>query len=347
MRVLVWLKYQIMLFIPVSVWNKCALVISKPRNRKYLEHKKKFGKLNPDKTFYLIRRRPPGWGFFSNVLFVCQGIIYAQKNNLVPVVDMENYWMRELNSVKKVNGTYNAWCYFFQQTSSFSLEEVYKSKNVILSAGSEILGSKHWLSTKNIDPVVTYNNLMFFRSILDNYIKLNESTKCSIEETNKNLNWQPAETLGVFIRGKVYEHKIAATFFNIPELDSLTLEIEKTLQNYKLNNLFIVTESFQIYENLRVQFSNYNIIPSLRFDKNFNKKAWDIDQRETWDGGIYMGYEKTLTYLTEMSLLSNCKHFIGTHSNATIYSLARANLSTGVHKILLDNKILDINSLVK
>ncbi len=85
--------------------------------------------LNADKTFYIIRRTVQA-GFFSNFLFILGHMIYADKKGYIPVVDMKNY-ITLYNEENAINGTMNAWEYYYEQ--EFDLEEVYKSKNVILS----------------------------------------------------------------------------------------------------------------------------------------------------------------------------------------------------------------------
>ena len=89
------------------------------------------GELNKDKIFYVIQRNP-GKGFFSNVAFVINHIKVAIDNGFIPIVDMENFvtWYNEKNKIFKTN---NAWEYYFKQVSNFSLNEVYNSKNIILT----------------------------------------------------------------------------------------------------------------------------------------------------------------------------------------------------------------------
>ena len=127
-----YFKYKIKFYSSPALWNFLSKFLRKTSAKKYSEQFFSFGTLNPSITFFVIRRRPPGWGFFSNLFFVLKGISYAEKNGYVPVVDMENYWMSELSSVKGVDGEKNAWCYFFKQVSEYSLSQVYQSKNVIL-----------------------------------------------------------------------------------------------------------------------------------------------------------------------------------------------------------------------
>ena len=40
--------------------------------------------------------------------------------------------IKQYTIVKKINGTFNSWLYYFKQVSKYSLKEVYQSKNVII-----------------------------------------------------------------------------------------------------------------------------------------------------------------------------------------------------------------------
>jgi len=88
--------------------------------------------MNEDKTFYIIRRPEPGAGLFSNFHWVLGHIIYALEKNYIPVVDMKNY-KTYFNETALINGTKNAWEYYFKQPTNYNLDEAYKSKNVVVS----------------------------------------------------------------------------------------------------------------------------------------------------------------------------------------------------------------------
>ena len=90
-----------------------------------------FGSLNPEKIFYVIKRSSHA-GIFSYLSFVLNHLVVAKRNNFIPVVDMCNY-VSPYNEKNKINNTENSWEYFFNQVSSNNIDEVYKSKNVILS----------------------------------------------------------------------------------------------------------------------------------------------------------------------------------------------------------------------
>jgi len=93
---------------------------------------KSFGNLNRNKVFYVIRRYPTA-DFFSNITFILNHLKICDRMNFIPIIDMRYYptLYNELNKIKKKK---NAWEYFFKKINNYSLKEVYKSKNVFLSA---------------------------------------------------------------------------------------------------------------------------------------------------------------------------------------------------------------------
>jgi len=321
-----FIKYKIRFNMPELYWQYLAQAISEYRKSKYTEQHKSFGYLNPATNFFVIRRRPPGWGFFANYFYVLKGIMHAEQNDLVPVVDMENYWIGELSSLKKINGTHNAWCYFFNQTSEFTLSEVYKSKNVIISDGFEILEKNHWVNDKNFSFISQPDKLLILSKIIDEYIAFNEPTRENIESVKKKIQWDPENTFGLFIRGtnyfKTQQHLTS-------EVSDFIINCKQILNDNSLKKIYISTEDFLLYKKLAENFSDYEVISSIRHDLNKSTNDWVKDQKLTFDGGIVMGYEKTLRYLIEACLMGECSSFIGTPSNASNYIMTRRKIGVG------------------
>ena len=88
-------------------------------------------KMNSDKTFFVIRNKGED-GFFANFTFVLDNLIIATEKGYIPYVDME-YYKTLYNESEEVIGTFNAWEYYFEPVSNYSLKDIYMSKNVILS----------------------------------------------------------------------------------------------------------------------------------------------------------------------------------------------------------------------
>ncbi len=93
-----------------------------------------FGDKNPDKTFYVIWRDKLGAGFFSNFTQVVSHVLLAESFGMVPIVDYCNF-KTLFNISGPVNGSTNAWEYYFKQLSPYTLEDVYSSKKVVIADG--------------------------------------------------------------------------------------------------------------------------------------------------------------------------------------------------------------------
>lgn len=344
LRGFIWLKYKIYANTPFFIWNFFAKKISRIRAYQYRERKKSFGPLNSSEIIYVIRRRPPAWGLFSNILFVCQGLIYAKKFGFTPVVDMENYWVRELSSFKSINNSHNAWCYFFKQTSHHNLKEVYQSKNVILSDASSPLGRSHPLVLKNQNLLIDPKVLSEFRQIIKSNIELNHQTQNFVERASRSIKLDPMRTMGIFIRGSSYFNNFTEANFSTPDFDFFTKVVVKALKNNEASNIFLVTEDLRISKLFREKFINYEFLDSLRFNANLTIQEWQKEQDHTWDGGLKnMGYDRSLIYLTEIYLLSKLKNFIGTFSNATAFVLGVSGFVDKNYTFVLKDKVLNVN----
>ena len=344
-KIFYFLKYKLRNNLPKKVINIIPRYSSNKQIKSFQEQHKSFGELNPEKTFYVIRRRPPGWGFYSNIFFVLQGLEFAQKNGFIPVVDMENYWIGELSSLRKINGTNNAWCYLFNQVSDYSLEEVYKSKNVILSNGSNILGNNNWLTNRNITFATSHNLLKNAKLIIDKYISLNNETSKFVEEIKSELHWNGDKTLGVFIRGTPYFQDIHFPDNTIPKLEFFISEVRSLVLKKSIKQMYVSTEDYRVYNHICSEFKDILIIPSIRYDTKDKVMDWQLSQKMTHvDGLVKMNYEKTLPYVAEINLLISCVDFIGTFSNASAFVLAARNLDLGENYLVLQDQSIDIKA---
>ena len=117
-----------------------------------------FGNFNKNKTFYVIKRSP-GAGLFSNVIYVLNHLKIAIKHNFIPFVDMQNFFTI-YNENNKINKTFNAWEYYFHQVSSYSIDEIYKSKKVIITNNTFY---------KNFSRSISNNN---YRKIASKFFKV-------------------------------------------------------------------------------------------------------------------------------------------------------------------------------
>ena len=149
------------------------------------------GKLNPDKVFYIIRRYP-GTGLLSNLAYVINHIQIANRMGFIPIVDMKNY-PSVYNENDKIFGTLNSWEYYFEQLTDYSLDEVYQSKNIIIT------DNKFYRDEEFKNKITTSDNLV---TLLKKKILGNSSFKIQKEkagtiynrkQNNFDLNLLPKE----------------------------------------------------------------------------------------------------------------------------------------------------------
>ena len=191
-----------------------------------------YGNKNSNKIFYVIRRSP-GAGLFSNLTYVLNHLKIANKHNFIPVVDMENY-PTIYNEKNKVNGTKNAWLYYFDQISKYSLDEVYKSKNVILTKNRFYKTFTH-----NI-----YNNKTFLK--FKNKIKVKKELKIKAEYFINKYSLDKNKTLGIHYRGTSY--KDAANHPFPPTFKQLSRKIDYLIKTYNFTKIYFATEDKGMFD---------------------------------------------------------------------------------------------------
>lgn len=104
------------------------------------------GNLNKDKTFYVIRTtQQQGWGPAVACQIVLNNIKYALERGWIPVVDYKNHYVAGIQQESR-RGQENAWEYYFEQPiAGYSLDEVYKSRHIVLAPGKgQPYGSLDW-----------------------------------------------------------------------------------------------------------------------------------------------------------------------------------------------------------
>ncbi len=291
--------------------NKKKIKKSISENEKLYYKVLSYGKKNPKKIFYVIQRSPGG-GMFSNLNYVLHHLYIAQKLNFIPVVDMENYFTL-YNEKTSIKGIKNSWNYYFEPVSKYSLEEVYSSKNVIITDG-KTRGNYCFDSFENLNTE--------HRQIFKKFIKIK---KFLIKEKDRfyKKNFINKNILGVHFRGTDYKnrerHPYPAT-----KIQMLNL-IHKLNNKYKYDKIFLVTEEKKYLEFLKNEFPNL-----IYYSKNFTKK-----------NNIFFEKSKKIRYeigkenIIDMLLLSSLKHIIGVNSN--VIAAAKYFSSKNIKIFMINN----------
>lgn len=276
----------------------------------YLETRKTFGKKNTDLNVYIIRRQPPGAGLFSNVNHVLRGIIYAEKNNMIPIVDMKNYPV-DYSKFLPYNKSKNAWEYFFRPISNMTLNEAYKSKNVILSDGSRIITEASF-SGRRLDFILDAQKLKEFSTVYNKYIKLNAHTSKYLDYIIAERQIDINSTLGVFFRSGT-DIQNALGHPKQPNLDYIISEVNNYLNSYEIKQIVLSLDNEENRKVLQKKFGNI-VCEDFRLDlmSDFAKTTKAIFQIPK--GPLL----KNISYLSEIYILARLRYNISSLSNGSV-----------------------------
>ena len=266
------------------------------------QKKCKYGEKNKDKTFYIIRPRIDDIeGLMSLLLNVMKQLKYAEIHGFIPVVDFQNY-----NTQYKDEGIEepNVWKYYFKQTSEYDLEEVYNSSNVILS-GLNALIKVNRVIERSFETEIIHN----CRDVLKRYIRVSEDIYQIVE---KEVAWDISKTVGLYLRGTDYVKLKPAGHPRQPTFEQARIEVDKLLNLYGLDYIFLVTEDEEIYQQAREYYQEkLKIVSFDKFVTGYEGKDYLSKSNECMQELAETPYQRGLNYLVKLLILSKCRMFVG------------------------------------
>ena len=290
------------------------------------EKTKSFGKNNPDKSFYIIRSLDETSKYYigvrhnlmANYFYVLSHLAYAEKNNLLPVIDQLNYPVY-ISQKESVNGSNNPWEYFWEQPYGNKLEEVYQSKHVTLSKQS-------WFGEWDMGyDVENYTNKEIVKKYhsLSELVPMNHQTRSYCDEIRKNIFSDNDRILGVSVR--IAGHSENAFFQGPghpkqPSVEEMIEIVNNRLKTWNMNKVFLATDSDYAVSKFREVFEqNLIVMPRMRSPIGYDQKR-DMDKPMYASGNII---QTTLDYIAEMELLATCTGLLGTVSSGLRYAVVR------------------------
>ena len=82
----------------------------------------------PDKKVMLIRENGNGWGFFAEVRAMLAKMVFAERFGLTPYIEWGSAFL--YTEKQLVNGTHNAFEYYFKQSNGMTKQDVLESSYV-------------------------------------------------------------------------------------------------------------------------------------------------------------------------------------------------------------------------
>jgi len=288
-----------------------------------LEKKKQYGEKNGDKCILLIRPNTEDGiqGLMSLFIQTMRWIEYARREKMIPFVDFKNY------KTQYTDGT-NIWEHYFTQPSKLTMEEVYQSKNVIVS-GTTL--------REQVNPKLFRREVFFDKDICKccydviwNNIKLSSAVEKIVEEENDKIN--TANCIGAYLRGTDYVKLKPAGEYAQPEVEEFIEKLDKFVKKYPTANVFLVTEDYYYYLKIKEVYGGK--VKTVSFDSFV----------ENYDGKDYLSktglldenpQKRGMDYLTKIVLLSRCKYLV---SSITMGSIAAYSMNGGKYE---DEMIFD------
>lgn len=267
--------------------------------------------MNKDKIFYVIRPNGTTEGLLSSYLSVLRQTNYAQENNYIPIVDYMNY-ENQYNNNQYNNQRINSWELFFNQLTNYSLEEVYKSKNVILS-GWTIESILYNQFEETFTEKINYYKSINFK------ISINKEISKMVE--NVTENYVDEKTLGVFIRGTDYASLKPKNHHKQPSVEMLLEKTNEYIEKYDIKNIFLVTEDIMIEKNIKKELK----VPVKMYGENVITSYNGSDYISNFISN-QVAYDNAVNYLIRMMLLSKCRYLISSITSATYFLMSLENV---------------------
>lgn len=269
----------------------------KDKEEKYwTEHEKRFGGENPDKTFYVIRRRDWYCGLFSLLLTNLQRIDDALKAGYIPVVDMQNDFNIYLS--EDLIGKENAWEYYFSQPCGYSLSDIRKSKHVIIGSGAV----PDMFPYLDVDFLYgKTGELEYWRELTKKYIRLTPEAEQIISEEHDRLISADDRVLGVICRGTDYTAGKPKNHPVQPTVEQMMQQIDQIIAEYHCNKIFLATEDAVIYKKIKGKYGEQVITNKSEY-VSYHGGSIGKMECERMPGRRVQGME----YLTTIMLLARC-----------------------------------------
>ena len=257
-----------------------------------------YGNKNFTKIIYIVTENGNGWGFFAEFRAMLTKLKFANRYGMIPYMRWGKGFL--YYEPEPVNGTLNAYEYFFDQPSIKSIGEVNESRMVMESKPSQA----HMIE-------VEYKNELYdmSREYLDDmadmyakYVHLNKDMDIKIENEIKNL-FGEKKTLGVHFRGTDFH----MGYKNHPIAVSIEQEIKYAKQALEngFEQIFLATDEMEAINKFKVELGDKVVF----FDDVYRGNS-EVSVAFSQDSRNLHRYRLGYEVLRDMYTLSRCSGLI-------------------------------------
>ncbi len=273
-----------------------------------------FGKDNPDKTFFVLTCDAIANGLYSTIFYLLPFIEYADKNGYIPIIDLSKTYLPSIHDVggKDID---NAWEYYYEQpVSEYTLEEVYRSKNVIIMVDSACkVDMPRWNDLFPANEKVLHK----WNDYIEKYIRLLPNLKERVDKEYLQLGFSNKKVLGVGIRagyraGMMRNESLYNGHPKVPTCEEIMDVVEQKMKMWGCDSIFLSCDDREYCEKIKKRFGNDCLCIERRlthyFENDMPIEQTDIERYCIEKIG-YSIKELTEEYIVETYLLARCNSF--------------------------------------
>lgn len=251
------------------------------------DRKISLGNENIDKIFLVIRLGGITAGLGAILNKVSLNISYAKEKGYIPIIDLtdKNQYL-EKDEIGKIN----AWEKFFEQPTKYKMQDIQKSKNIIIT------------STNNRPNLINTNNLSF--------LKMKPRLEREVIKYNDSLYGEGKKGLGVLFRGSDYANRKPYRHQIQPNLETMILKVKEKLLEWekqtKFDFIYLCTEVEEAVKCFKKEFGNkLRFYPQKRVNQNYNGYLAEKKFERKDDA-----YHRGADYYIVLNALSKCNSLI-------------------------------------
>ena len=268
--------------------------------------------IRPKKKICIIRNYWGGVGLFCYINKMLGGIAYAERRNMIPVVDMKtnpNSLLYE-NEVGKVN----SWEYYFAQPAGISLDEALAMKDVVIEKAHEQVSP-----SQSADFFRNYwGQLDYWKKICRKYIRLSPAVIEKFEAMK--AKYEGKKILGILVRGTDYITTRPSGHPIPPTAEQAISKAREAITERKFEAVYLATEDKKIVREFQNAFGEKLILPDAQYvDYDYSNtqifENWLYNYHNDRDNDRYLS---GLEYLVSILFLSRCDGLITSGNNGSV-----------------------------
>lgn len=245
------------------------------------------------------------------------GLAYADRKNMLPVVDLMTYRNNYLYDDEV--GRINSWEYYFTQPSGITLDEAVHDRTTMTI---EMFFGHNPLPNQNAGLFADrFGELSYWRKIRRKYIRFSPEVMKRLELMKKEYSGR--KILGVKIRGTDYVttkpagHPIQST------AEQAVAKAKEAMLSEGFDSVYLATEDKRILAKFRDAFGDRLILPDTQYID------YDYTDNRVWYNWLFQyhndrpndKYLSGLEYIVSVLFLSQCKGLIASVNNGSVSAL--------------------------